>query len=358
MITSERFRIGLIGAAVAGSRSGTATALENLGLNLKRIGTDVVRIVTDPTADPTGAAGRIRQGWEALAAFRPHAVLAETLDVTVCGILEQVLAARIPVALVHHEYHRYAPNAVMAEQVRNQVVMWHRRCALSVVENADQEAMLSAAGIPSVVRLSRGVDLTLFHPARRDPTLRAQWGAGADEVVLVHVGRLVPQKAPDLLIAACRAARVARPTVRAVIVGAGPTREQLERELPWAVFTGQLQGEALAAAYASGDLFLHPSPREGFMITASEAMASGVPVVLVDQPAVREMPPGWLCGVAAPVGDDAAFCTAVADLVQDGARRRTWAAQCPAAVAGLSWPLVAKQWADALAGMVAGQHGR
>ena len=49
--------------------------------------------------------------------------------------------------------------------------------------------------------------------------------------------------------------------------------------MPTAVFTGQLGGEKLAAAYASLDLFVHPGEFETFGQTLQEAQASGVPTI-------------------------------------------------------------------------------
>jgi glycosyltransferase involved in cell wall biosynthesis len=71
------------------------------------------------------------------------------------------------------------------------------------------------------------------------------------------------------------------PGTRLAIVGDGPARADLEREFSGtaAVFTGVLQGEDLASAYASADAFLFPSTTDTLGLAMLEALASGLPVI-------------------------------------------------------------------------------
>ena len=107
----------------------------------------------------------------------------------------------------------------------------------------------------------RGIDTARFSPSRRSLAWRQQHGIGADEIVVLHVSRLVREKRLDTLTAA-----LSRMTVphRAVIVGDGPDRGFAEQALPHAIFTGFLTGEDLAMAYAASDLFVFPSDSESF----------------------------------------------------------------------------------------------
>src|SRR4030095_11134968 len=70
------------------------------------------------------------------------------------------------------------------------------------------------------------------------------------------------EKNIGLAIAAYRAMLDAHPQCRLVIVGDGPLRRRLERAHLQLFFTGMLTGEALAAHFASADLFLFPSETE------------------------------------------------------------------------------------------------
>ncbi len=131
---------------------------------------------------------------------------------------------------------------------------------------------LEEHGVRRVKRWARGVDLERFHPSHRAQHLTRQW-AGND-LLVGYVGRLAHEKELGLL-----ASVQDLPGVRLVVVGDGPQRRQLERQIPRARFTGQQLGEELARTFASLDVFTHTGSHETFCQAVQEALASGVPVV-------------------------------------------------------------------------------
>ena len=78
--------------------------------------------------------------------------------------------------------------------------------------------------------------------------------------------------------------------IHLVVVGDGPYLEEMQQELAGTpcTFTGYLQGEDLAAAYASCDLFLFPSTTDTFGNVVLEAQASGIPVIVTDSGGPQE----------------------------------------------------------------------
>src|SRR5690606_19696449 len=108
----------------------------------------------------------------------------------------------------------------------------------------------------------RGVDTERFRPRAPSVEMRNRLSNGeSDKPLLLYVGRLAVEKEIERLRAVCQAAGG---TVRLAIIGDGPHRQALEDYFKDTdtVFTGFLHGEALAAAYASSDLFVFPSTTE------------------------------------------------------------------------------------------------
>ena len=152
--------------------------------------------------------------------------------------------------------------------------------------------------------VGRGIDTALFHPRRRDAALRRHWGVADDELAVIHVGRMAPEKNLELAAQAFKAIRSHHHlNARMVWVGDGPARAELEAQYPDHVFTGMKSGEELAAHYASADIFLFPSLTETFGNVTLEAMASGLAVVAYRYAAAAEYIRHGENGLSAPPGD-------------------------------------------------------
>jgi phosphatidylinositol alpha 1,6-mannosyltransferase len=149
----------------------------------------------------------------------------------------------------------------------------HNRANLTLAPSSAAINDLHIHGVDNVQLWRRGVDGTLFSPAKRSEKLRRFWNADG-RVVVGYVGRLAHEKRVDDLTVLAD-----NPRVRLVVVGDGPQRERLSRMLPNAVFPGFLTGETLAEHYASFDVFVHTGVNETFCQTLQEALASGVPCV-------------------------------------------------------------------------------
>jgi len=124
-------------------------------------------------------------------------------------------------------------------------------------------AELRGRGFANVVLWPRGVDVTMFHPRDVDLCL--------PKPVFLNVGRVAVEKNLEAFLG------LDLPGTK-VIVGDGPARLDLQQQFPEAVFLGTLQGEALAAVYASADVFVFPSRTDTFGLVLLEALASGLPI--------------------------------------------------------------------------------
>src|SRR5690606_27267818 len=105
------------------------------------------------------------------------------------------------------------------------------------------------AGCRKARRLPRAVDSAAFHPRHRDATLRACWGVGPWDPVVIHVGRIAPEKNLELAVRSFRRIQQRLPSAKFVWVGDGPSRPALEAANPDFIFCGMQRGRELARHY-------------------------------------------------------------------------------------------------------------
>lgn len=128
----------------------------------------------------------------------------------------------------------------------------------------------------------KGINAERFSPSFRTQQMRERLtGGNSDAPLLIYVGRLGAEKRLTKL----KKVLEENPGVRLAFVGKGPSDHEVLLKEMFAdmpvVFTGQIIGDELSAAFASADLFLMPSDSETLGFVVLEAMASGVPVVAV-----------------------------------------------------------------------------
>ena len=210
---------------------------------------------------------------------------------------------------------------------------FYAQCHRVLSPSAASDAVLREMGIADerIGRWDRGVDLTRFSPAlRREDLLPG-------EITVLYAGRLTREKGADLLAKAFLRARERDPRLHLALAGGGPEEHVLRARLgEHATFLGWLEGDALAAAYASADIFLFASRTDTFGQVLLEAQASGLPVVAVGEggPAgiVTDHVTGRLCPAEAGVLADA-----VVELAARPAQRERLARGALRAVEERTW---------------------
>ena len=157
------------------------------------------------------------------------------------------------------------------------------------------------------------------------------------ERTVLYAGRLTREKGVDLLADAFLAARTLDPGLHLVLAGGGPEEEALRDRLgEHATFLGWLEGDDLARAYASADIFLFPSRTDTFGQVVLEAQASGLPVIAVDEGGPATLVRDGATGLLRPSDPDA-LGAAVAGLAADQRTRDRLARAALAAVADRTW---------------------
>jgi alpha-1,6-mannosyltransferase len=179
-------------------------------------------------------------------------------------------------------------------------------------------------GTANLLQVPLGVDLDHFHPDRYDHRLRAAH-AGATELLLVHCGRLSPEKRPERSIAALAELRDRGVSAVLVVAGGGPSQPRMQADarsagLPVRFLRFVADRDHLAALLATADIVIAPGPVETFGLAALEALASGTPVVVSASSALPVVIGD--AGIAAP-GEGPEYADAVLDLaVRPRADRR------------------------------------
>jgi glycosyltransferase involved in cell wall biosynthesis len=265
------------------------------------------------------------------------------------GITGAILAARMKIPLVlswHTNLHQFAARRIgpmaawmgnrasgfaarRTEQfVLDRLCWFFGRGAAIFAPNPELADMLRARTGKPVFPMGRGIDTHMFHPQRRH--------RDDDALVLGYVGRLMPEK--NLRVLPQVAEGLEKSGVvnfRFQITGAGNERRWLQRNVPHARFTGALSGESLAQAYANLDIFLFPSRTDTFGNVVQEALASGVPAVVMDSGGPRFIVRDGISGFLAR--DEEAFCHHANVLARDGGLRRAMAVRARRQVEGQTW---------------------
>jgi len=180
-------------------------------------------------------------------------------------------------------------------------------------------------GVPAenVTAFRRGVDTLAFHPGDQR-TARARLGLPKGPVAL-WVGRMVPVKGLDVLLAAWRSVMAAVPGARLYLVGSGPELGRLARLAERAgvaravAFPGAKPQAELADWYRAAAVTVLPSLSEGIPNVLVESLACGTPFVASDVGGVREIGAGE-DGDLVPAGDSHSLADALANRLRARSR--------------------------------------
>ena len=182
-----------------------------------------------------------------------------------------------------------------------------------------------------VVTLGNPVDTERLRRAARDlldrrVELRADRGWKPDEVVLLFVGRLAPEKALDVLLEATAKARGVGAPVRVAFVGSDPAEPALralaERLAVPADFLGYLHQTGVAELYAATDVLVLPSLSEAWGLVVNEAMEFSLPIVVSDRVGALPLVKNGENGFVVPAGNVEALAEAVTTVGRNPQLRR------------------------------------
>jgi phosphatidylinositol alpha 1,6-mannosyltransferase len=236
----------------------------DVGFAATRLGRELARLpytlVQSSTPDPLGF-------WAGGVARR-HDTPFVTLYHTALGAYAEIRGRHAAGAVVGR-----AMRGIMDGLLRN----FYDGADLVLAPSECVRAEIAPAMRPPVAVLGRGVDSRAFHPRKRSRT------GGRPRAL--YVGRIAPEKNIEALVPIF----AARENVELVLVGDGPSVDELRQALPRATFAGRLTGDGLAAAYADADFFVFPSLTDTLGNVVLEAMASGLPAIVADRMGPKEL---------------------------------------------------------------------
>jgi glycosyltransferase involved in cell wall biosynthesis len=170
--------------------------------------------------------------------------------------------------------------------------------------------------------IQNGVDVTKFDFGFNYWEARNRFADGSEKILL-FVGRLVPEKGLDVLLAALPNILSNGVKAKIVAVGEGPQREEYQRMAneyglgSKVLFVGHVDDWTLRALYRVADVTVVPSKFEPFGIVALEAMAAHCPLVASDVGGLAEIVDHEGTGLKVPANNPNALAWAITRIIRD-----------------------------------------
>lgn len=212
----------------------------------------------------------------------------------------------LPIILTYHtrleRYMHYLPIPGMPlkhllAHLRIKHVANH--CDAIITPTPSTEEYLRNLGVRALIEtIPTGIKLEAYSQWSDEEVLAVRRTyANDDQLLLISVARLAEEKNLDFLLAALAKTKALVPPshFKCILVGDGPEREHLERQVDLLglqdtiVFTGNLPPSEVAKAYRAADLFVFASTSETQGMVLVEAMAGGCPVVAVRASGVHDV---------------------------------------------------------------------
>jgi glycosyltransferase involved in cell wall biosynthesis len=286
---------------------------------LRELAADVVAI------PPASYANAARAGVALLRALRssePDVV--HVADVDPPALLAAA-ALRRPVVVTHHTPELRPPYNRVGAALR--ALAWRTKPCVIFTSELDRETGVTREPIErdrtTVIPL--GIDLERFVPRAPDGRLRRELGIAPDVPIVGTVGLLKQQKRHDLLVEAA-----ALVDAVFVIVGEGPQRAELERQIEQRTLGDRVfllgYREDVPELLAEFDVFALSSDYEGMCLAVAEALAVETPVVATWVGGVPQTVAHEETGLLVPPGNVEELADAIRLLLDDRDEARRLAA--------------------------------
>ncbi len=252
--------------------------------------------------------------------------------------LREAARRRIPVVFTHHtlyeNYTHYLPieGDTVGEFAADVATRFANRCHAAIAPSASVKELMVQRGVTVPIHvIPTGIDFPTLQQATGS-AWRKKLGWGPETYVVGHLGRFAAEKNLAYLATSLIKFLQKSPRARVLLVGDGPERSALQKQVEEAGvagkvhFTGLLKGKRLREALAAMDLFAFASHSETQGLVLVEAMATGMPVVALDASGSRDVVIDGENGRLLPANaTEEEFAAALLEGRRYPARRRSWA---------------------------------
>jgi glycosyltransferase involved in cell wall biosynthesis len=170
--------------------------------------------------------------------------------------------------------------------------------------------------------------ISLDHIEATDqPFNREVLGINHDEILLMYLGRISPEKNLPFLIDTFHDLIQSRPNIRLVFVGKGTEYQHLERKVRhlglenFIHFTGFVPHQEVPKYLLMADIFLTASTTEIHPLSVLEAMGAGLPIVGINASGVGDVVEHQYSGLLSKL-DRFEICQNLTALIDDPERRK------------------------------------
>lgn len=281
-------------------------------------------------ANLRGRVGTVRRMSAELREIRPDVVHVPMGSLWLLGLRRPPC----PVVITCHSF----PSQQMIPRHDRALARRHARAgSATLVANAERLRL----PLDHAIGVTPGTSITLPSGTDAEPVeeadefralLRESFDIGPDEKVVVSVGRIVPTKRFDLVLAVARSVADAGVPVRFLVVGDGPDRRALEQRSIDAGLDDRVHFVGPVAEpggyYLGGDALLSTSDSEGGgPLVVIEALLAGLPVVATDTGGAPDLLADPLDGRVAPCGDAESLARLLLESLAEPDRRAERAAR-------------------------------
>lgn len=229
------------------------------------------------------------------------------------GVFGRIMARELKIPVVHtyhtiyEDYTHYVNKFRLAsvdERARAFVRMYTKICCNTVEQvivptKKVRELLMSYQVVKDIEVIPTGVDLEKFDGSDFTEAVlqetRKSFGIAGEDKVILYLGRVSSEKNIAELLKAMPEYMERHKDVKFLLVGDGPERERLERQVrdyscrSRIIFAGQQPWDTVAVFYRFADVFVSASNSETQGLTYIEAMASGLPVVAREDPCLEDI---------------------------------------------------------------------